>query len=305
MKKNLLILFTLLVACNIAVYYFWCSDKTDRAVDNEKSIDNSSAPIVEQTPVEDLISDPSEQGMISGYVLTSEPTNVSFLTDGKLIPTKKQLAVGSTFKKGEIIFKLDNEHIFFELTSLKTELQKTILNSLNGIKQYFPDEHAKWKSFVNELDPGKLLPELPSIKTTEEKNFLLSRNVIPEYYKVKKLEAEIALYFYAAPYNGKVISIQKRTGDLVKKNQKVAEIAANRSPTVIFSSSSDQYEAMRNDPSNWIITSDDGDALATIKLIETNKQINPESQKLELHITPNVNTGKTLREGQKVKVMKK
>lgn len=160
-----------------------------------------------------------------GQVLPNAEIDVAFEVQGKLEQGKTYLKPGMSFEKGQILYRVNNEEAFYTLSSRKIQLANLIVGILPDIELDFPSEKKKWTSFLDAVQPNKLLPEIPSINSDKERLFLTSRNVLSEYYNIRSLEARMAKYTYFAPFSGTVLETFAEPGAIANPGSRIARIA--------------------------------------------------------------------------------
>lgn len=159
-----------------------------------------------------------------GRISSLNNITVSSEVTGKILKGDVDLKPGTTFKKGDILFKIYSKDTEAKLISDKCAYLETLSNALPDIKIDFPAEYAKWNDFFNSIDLKRKLPKLPEATTNKEKIFLASNNVLTGYYNIIEKEITLSKYTVTAPFNGSIISASKEVGDIAGQNSTIAEI---------------------------------------------------------------------------------
>jgi len=160
------------------------------------------------------------RGRVSSY------NNVSIapVVSGRLLKGDIELKDGTSFKKGDILFHVNDDDVKASYIASKCSYLNVLSQCLPDIKFDFPDEYEKWNSFFNSIDIEKDLPSLPQINSNKEKIYLASNNVLTNYYSLKKSEITLSKYFVRAPFNGSIVTVNKEIGDVISMNSTVASI---------------------------------------------------------------------------------
>ncbi len=220
MRRNQIILFTIFLVLTALIYMVLKMNKKEYS----KSIKEEEKTVF--VPVREVKNVTRFMPLTSyGQISPNTELIVSFEVQGKLQQGQKQLKPGTTFSKGQILYKIDNEEAFYTLSARKSSLTNLILNALPDIEMDFPAERDKWVQFMNDLNPANILPELPKINSGKERMFLTSRNILAEYYNLRSAEARMSKYLYVAPFSGTVVEIYAEPGSIVNPGGQIAKIA--------------------------------------------------------------------------------
>jgi len=217
-----------------------------------------------------------------GQVTPNSEINVSFEVQGKLERGNTIMKPGSKFRRGQILYRVDNSEAFYALSARKAALATIVLNCIPDIELDFPSERNKWVSFINDLKVTKQLPELPSIASSKESMFIMSRNIISEYYTLKSQEARLEKYFYVAPFNGTVISIGAEPGAIASPGMMIARIAKTGDYEVKVPVSMEDLDIYKNKKTaNFINTK--GQRIATGSITRISDVINQQTQSANVY----------------------
>ena len=142
---------------------------------------------------------------------------------GVLQLTGKEFRPGVTYKKGQIILRINSDEHTANLQAQKSNLQNLIVSIMPDIRLDYPDSFKKWSTYLNGFDINKPVANLPEPSTEQEKYFITGNNIYTTYYNVKNLEARLMKYNIRAPYNGILTEVSVNTGALVRSGQKMGE----------------------------------------------------------------------------------
>ena len=123
---------------------------------------------------------------------------------GKVLPTKKMLNEGVSYRKGETMIRIENQQYLLNLQAQKSQFQSALVRIMSAIKLDYPDAHPDWDQYLKQFDATQILPELPAIKNNQLEFFLAANNVFSSYYSIKSAEELLPKYTIKAPYTGAI-----------------------------------------------------------------------------------------------------
>ncbi len=159
----------------------------------------------------------------NGNLVAKNKIDVFSEVQGVLHTTNKEFKAGNTYKKGEVILKINNEEHYANLQAQKSKLYNTITSIMPDIRLDYSDEYEKWQAYLISFDFDKTTPTLPEINSEKEKFFISGRNIYTSYYNVKNMEVRLSKYIIRAPYNGILTEALVNPGSLVRQGQKLGE----------------------------------------------------------------------------------
>ncbi|MCF6222165.1 MAG: efflux RND transporter periplasmic adaptor subunit [Flavobacteriaceae bacterium] len=229
----------------------------------------------------------------NGNLVAKNKIEIFSEVQGVLHVTKKEFRPGTSYKKGEIILKINSEEFYANLQAQKSNLYNTITSIMPDIRLDYPNEYLKWQTYLSNFDFNKTTPKLPEINSEKEKFFISGRNIYTTYYNVKNLEVRLNKYIIRAPYNGILTDALVNPGSLVRQGQKLGEFI---NPSV--------YEMEVAINANYFDLLQKGNTVALHKLdrsktwsgkvIRVNGKVDQASQTVKAYIQV---AGKTLKEG--------
>lgn len=220
MKRGQIILFTLFIIISGAIYLALLNNKKE---ETKEIKDENQTLFVPIQSVQNKVRSVTTTSY--GQVLPNSEIMVSFEVQGKLEKGNITMKPGTNFKKGQILYRVNNEEAFYTLNARKATFSTLILNSMPDIELDFPSERNKWIAFLNDLSSNSLLPNLPQLSSSKEQMFVISRNIEAEYFNLKSLEARMGKYSYKAPFNGTVTQVFAEPGAIANPGGQIARIA--------------------------------------------------------------------------------
>lgn len=133
----------------------------------------------------------------------------------------KEFRTGTKFRKGELMIRIDDSEVRAQLYSQRSDFQNLVTSILPDIKIEFPNEFAKWETYLNKFEIERNIRSLPKLATTKEKYFISGKKIFTQYYAIKNLEARFSKYNLRAPFTGIVTQTSLKPGGLVRSGQKI------------------------------------------------------------------------------------
>ena len=159
----------------------------------------------------------------SGRVIAGKIISLSSEVQGKL-KSNITLKKGTHFKKGELIYSIQNKDAQLMLAARKSNYLSNWVKCLPDIATDHRDEYDKWNTFFNEINVDQPLPNIPSFNTPKEKNFIISRNLLSEYLNIRSDEYKLSKYMQYAPFNGSIVDSYSDDGAVINPGSPIVKI---------------------------------------------------------------------------------
>jgi hypothetical protein len=159
-----------------------------------------------------------------GQINPTVDLDISFEVQGVLEYGEKTLKPGVKFKKGQLLYQVNNEEAFYSLVARKSQFASMILALLPDIELDFPSEKNKWTLFFSRINNTELMPPMPSFTSNKEKMFFTGKSILAEYYTIRGIETRMNKYFYLAPFSGTVFDVYAEPGSLASPGLRIAKI---------------------------------------------------------------------------------
>lgn len=160
-----------------------------------------------------------------GQVISEVEMEVTMNISGKIDDDNHSLKPGTSFKKNDILIKVDRLKILYELLTTRAEYKTFLQESIQEFPIQMGDKKEKWDNYKDQIERTQFIPSLPKVSSKDEENYLTSIGLYAKYYKIKKLELEAESYIYAAPFNGVILESKIQPGSMVKKNTTLMRIS--------------------------------------------------------------------------------
>lgn len=291
MKLRQIILLLALVGVVGLIYYpILNSDKNDDTSDKEKEELNYLPIVTANNKTRNI-------AFVSyGQVLPNRQLDITMEVQGVLERQNRTLKQGETFKKGDVLLKIERTEALYNLLARRSAFANLIAGVLPDISIDLPDERQKWETYMRQLDPVKNLPLLPTIKSEKEQLLINNRNIPSEFYSLKAMEEQIEKYYYVAPFDGAVLSSSIEPGAMVTPGMRIATIA-KIGDYEIKAPINLNYVNYFNEKDTVTITDARGEYLGTAQLVRKSKAINEQTQSIDGFFRLNNRSSKDIFQG--------
>jgi len=159
-----------------------------------------------------------------GRVRTAESLDLIAEIQGRMFEGVVRLKEGQKFRKGNLLFRIDDLEAKLNLQSQKSIFLRDLAAILPDFKIDYSHNYDDWQNYFRSIDLEKPLPKLPDYKSDKEKTFLATKNIFSSYYSIKSAEAAMRKYKFYAPFNGTISEIVLQSGSYVNPGNKIAKI---------------------------------------------------------------------------------
>lgn len=166
---------------------------------------------------------------LNGIITASQLEDVKMSISGKVDKGNRILKAGSSFKKNEVLIKVERLEALYELLSARSEFKEKIQKLTLTIQEKVPGETGKWKAFEEKIQRTLPLPALPAIKSKAEEELLNGFGIYTHFYQTKKIERKAEEYIYLAPFDGTIIESNISPGSMVHSGEVILKLAKNNS----------------------------------------------------------------------------
>lgn len=162
-----------------------------------------------------------------GRVTSGSSVNLTAEVQGRIIPTTTPLRPGETFKKGDLLVKLDATTAAHNLKAMKSDFYTALSSVLADISMDYPEHYEQWQQYFHKIDFEKPLPELPVPQSNQLKVFLSNKNIFKQYYSIEAEQSNLRKYSIYAPFDGSYSDVQTQEGAVVGPGSTIATMINN------------------------------------------------------------------------------
>ncbi len=159
-----------------------------------------------------------------GSLASSQPVTLISEVSGTIQAGDIPFQSSQSFKKGDLLLRIDDRQIKLELNSTKSDLLTALASLMPEIKVSSPAIFQTWQKYFDSINFKDPISELPFTDDQRLKALLARYNVFKLYFAVQNLEIRAAKHYFYAPFNGSVISTQLREGSTAAPGTRLGEL---------------------------------------------------------------------------------
>ncbi len=231
-----------------------------------------------------------------GRITSSQPLSLIAEMGGRLFQGSVPLKPGINFRKGQLLYRINDAEARLTLQSRKSEFLNLIASSLPDFKIDFTDDYPAWQSYFESIEIDETLPELPEISSNKVKTFLATKNILRDYYSIKSAEENLRRHYAYAPYDGSIATVSLETGTVVNPGATIA--------TIIRTDQLELEIPMEVGNVKWVeegstvsVTSEDGSRSWSGTVIRIADYVDPTSQSINVYIEVDADSNSGLYDG--------
>ncbi len=237
-----------------------------------------------------------------GRIVSSAPVTVTTEVSGMLKKGAVPFLPGSKFKKGDILLRVDDREVKYNLMSAKSQLLNALATLLPELKIEFPEQYKIWQKYFDNFEFDSRTEKLPEADNSRIKLFLARFNVYQLYYNVKNLEILLSKHTIRAPFDGAVITANLRPGSGVRAGAQIGQIidTGNREIEIPLPVSDRKWIKTGN---RVTIVTENGNLNTTGEIVRIGSQINSATETITIYIRLADKRNDNFAVGQFVKVL--
>ncbi|MBN2106008.1 MAG: efflux RND transporter periplasmic adaptor subunit [Deltaproteobacteria bacterium] len=159
-----------------------------------------------------------------GRVVSAQPVTLYSEVTGTLEPGDLPFLPGQSFRRGELLLKVDTRQIALDIKSAKSELMTALALVLPEIKVDFPEHYPAWQNYFNSCRFDRPIAALPPAGNEKIKLYLARFNIYKIYFTICDLEILLEKHFFRAPFDGAITDAELRPGSSARPGTRLGEI---------------------------------------------------------------------------------
>lgn len=159
-----------------------------------------------------------------GRVTSVQPVELYSEVSGVLMSGKVPFQPAQSFRKGDLLLKIDDRQAVLSLNSAKSDLLTALATLLPEVKVDFPEQFPIWYDYFNACDFDTPLSNLPEVDNQKLKLYLSRLNVYKLFYSVRDLEIRLSKHYFYAPFDGSISSTALRLGSTARVGSLLGKI---------------------------------------------------------------------------------
>ncbi|WP_235299224.1 efflux RND transporter periplasmic adaptor subunit [Portibacter marinus] len=159
---------------------------------------------------------------VDGRIQAYERVSISSKVTGVMEENSANVREGRYFKKGDLLYAIDDREAIFNLQSQKSALFTSIAQMMPDLKFDYEEAFTKWEKYLSGFEVDQPIQPLPDPTSDQEKYFVAGRNIYNQYYNIKSLETRLKDYKIYAPFSGIVTQSNVFPGSIISPGQVLA-----------------------------------------------------------------------------------
>jgi membrane fusion protein, multidrug efflux system len=240
-----------------------------------------------------------EKFQVSGYGTISSFNTVDLAAEamGKMYAGNRGLKPGIKFKKGDLLFRIDDVELRYAIRARKSSYINLLANMLPDIKMDYSSEFNKWSDYIESIKLSEPLPTLPGWNSDKEKVFLSTRNVLSEFFSIKSQEEQLRKYSMVAPFNGMITDVYMNDLSFVSPGMKVIRVVQTGNYEIPVSIPASQLHLVEIGTKCRVYATD-GTEKGAGSVVRISEVINKSTQGVNVYVKPVANEGEKFIEGE-------
>ena len=166
------------------------------------------------------------QPHIEAYGTLHSAQRVTLTTEvsGLLLTGDVPFQAAQSFKKGNVLARIDNRQVFMDLNTAKSDFMTAVASVLPELKMDYPAEFEEWQAFFDGCCFTEDFRPLPQTDNQKVRLLLSRFHVFKLYFAVKNLEISLEKHRFIVPFDGSIVSIQVQVGSNVRVGTLLGEV---------------------------------------------------------------------------------
>ena len=161
---------------------------------------------------------------VYGRLVSSEPVTLVSEVSGTIEKGTVPFLPGQSFKRGDLLLKIDDRQVRYDLNSLKSDFLNALTAVLPELNVDFPDDFRIYQDYFERVTFDQPIPPLPEASNQKIKLYLTRFNVYKLYFSVKNQEIRLSKHYFYAPFDGSIVSTDLRVGSTARAGSKLGQI---------------------------------------------------------------------------------
>ncbi|MBX2980568.1 MAG: HlyD family efflux transporter periplasmic adaptor subunit [Flavobacteriales bacterium] len=230
---------------------------------------------------------------VTGRLRATDRMLINAEVGGILRSNGKIFREGFTFRKGEVLLRIDDGEVRAQVNAQQSAFLRTLVQLVPDLKYDLPAVAAKWENYLKSVPVDGLLPALPTMDNEQERNYLAGRGVLDQYYGIRALYERLAKYVITAPFDGVVVAAFAEPGTIVTPGTRLGEFIAPGSLELETAIAASELHLVRVGDT-LRLSSTEGPGAWSGRVIRLSEQIDPATQTVKIFVQVQ---GEGLRDG--------
>lgn len=219
-----------------------------------------------------------------GRANSTEPVMLIAEVSGEIEKGKVDLKEGERFKKGDLIFKIDERQTKYDLLSRRNDLLNSISQMLPDLQLDLPNSYKTWQKYFDNFDLNSETPQVPESQNPKETIFLVRYGVLKNFYAVKKLEILLEKHFFYAQFDGEISEVFSNIYSTARVGSQIAKIIRTDKFELEVPLNTEEIVWVEREQGVEIFDSQGKNFLAKGKIKRVAKKVNPKEQTINVFL---------------------
>lgn len=161
---------------------------------------------------------------IDGRLQAHDRVNITSKVQGVMKSGSRSIRAGSYFKKGELLFSLEDQEAAYNVKAQRSNMMTLITQMMPDLKFDYAESFGQWDAYLKAFDIDKDIRELPKPVSDQEKYFVSGKGIYNQYYAIKSLETRLKDYRIYSPFSGIITAVNAFPGVLISPGQNLASM---------------------------------------------------------------------------------
>ncbi len=159
-----------------------------------------------------------------GRVVSSQPVNLYSEVTGTIESGNIAFQPAQSFKKGDLLLKIDDRQIRLDIKSAKAELLSALAIALAEIKSDYPENYQTWRDYFDACNFESKLKPLPEADDQRIRLLLSRLGIYKSFFAIMDLEIMLEKHYLYAPFSGSIVSADLRVGSTARVGSYLGQI---------------------------------------------------------------------------------
>ena len=165
-----------------------------------------------------------ENSNLVARVQSTNSVQIQPEVSGVLLKADFRLRPGQSFKKGDVLFRIENVLISNNYKAKVSEIMKLMSQALPYLKSDSPKTIKRWELFLKTLSKYSWA-SMPEKLNFKEKMILSRFDILETYSDLLNLKYQNQKHIFKAPFMGQVVEASVFPGDVVRPGQIISKIS--------------------------------------------------------------------------------
>ncbi len=156
---------------------------------------------------------------VIGRLSAHEKVDILAEVTGVLLASPKEFLTGQSYRKGEVMLRINREETELSLKAQRSGLLTAIAALLPELKFDYPESYNLWNTYLQSFDIESVTQPLPKSLNEREKFFVANKGIYNSYYQIKAQESRLRKFTIRAPFDGVLIQSNITPGNLARVGQ--------------------------------------------------------------------------------------